>query len=98
MMLGKIEGRRRREWERMRCLDGITDSTEHEFEQTPSVLAAQSCPTLCNPIDCNPPGPSVHGILQARIMEWVAISFSRGSSQPWDQTWVSCIAGGFFTI
>ena len=41
----------------------------------------QSCPTLCNPVDCSPPGSSVHGILQARILEWVAISSSRGSSQ-----------------
>ena len=41
---------------------------------------AQSCPTLCDPVDCNLPGSSVHGILQARILEWVAISFSRGSS------------------
>ena len=43
---------------------------------------AQSCPTLCYPVDCSPPGSSVHGILQARILEWVAISFSRGSSRP----------------
>ena len=41
---------------------------------------AQSCPTLCDPMDCSPPGSSVHGILQARILEWVAISFSRESS------------------
>ena len=46
----------------------------------------------------SPPGSSVHGILQARILEWVAIPFSRGSSQPRDQTWVSCIAGRFFTV
>ena len=46
------------------------------------VLVAQSCPTLCDPVDCSPPGSSVHGILQARILEWVAILFSRGSSQP----------------
>ena len=44
-------------------------------------LAAQSCPTLCDPMDYSPPGSSVHGILQARILEWVAISYSRGSSQ-----------------
>ena len=44
------------------------------------VLVAKSRPTLCDPMDCNPPGPSVHGILQARILEWVAVSFSRGSS------------------
>ena len=48
------------------------------------VLVAQPCPTLCNPIDRNPPGSSVRGILQARILEWVSISFSRGSSQPRD--------------
>ena len=47
---------------------------------------AQSCPTLCDPMNCRPPGSSVHGILQARILEWVAISFSRGSSQPRDRT------------
>ena len=60
-------------------------------------VSAQSCLTLCDPKDCGPPGSSVHGILQARVLEWVAISFSRGSSQPRDQTRVSCIAGRFFT-
>ena len=49
--------------------------------------------TLCDPVDCSPPGFSVHGILQARMLEWVAISFSRGSSQPRDRTQVSHIAG-----
>ena len=58
----------------------------------------QSCPTLCNPMDCSPPGSSVHGILQARILEWVAISFSRGSSQPRDWTLVAWIAGRYFTV
>ena len=58
----------------------------------------QSCPTLCDPINCIPPGSSVHGILQARILEWVAISFSRGSSQPRDWTWVSHIVGRRFTV
>ena len=61
------------------------------------VLVAQLCPTLCDPMDCSPPGPSVHEIFQARILEWVAISFSRGSSQPRDQTRVSCTTGRFFT-
>ena len=56
------------------------------------VKVSQSCPTLCDPVDC-----IVHGILQARILEWVAIPFSRGSSQPRDWTQVSCIAGGFST-
>ena len=54
----------------------------------------QSCPILCDPVDCSPPGSSVHGILQARILEWVAMPSSRGSSQPRDQTrisYVSCI-------
>ena len=60
------------------------------------VLVAQSCPTLCDPMDCSPPGSSVHRIFQTRILEWVAISFSRRSSQPRDQTQVSYIAGGFF--
>ena len=50
------------------------------------------CLTLCDPMDY-----TVHGILQARILEWVAFTFSRGSSQPWDRTQVSRIAGGFFT-
>ena len=58
----------------------------------------QLYPTLCNPMDCSPPGSSVHGILQARILEWVAIPFSRGSSRSRDWTWASCIAGKFFTV
>ena len=57
----------------------------------------QSHVTLCDPVDCSPPGSSVHGILQARILEWVAIPFSRRSSQPRDRTQVSHIAGGFST-
>ena len=61
-------------------------------------LVTQSYLILCDPMDCNPPGCSVHGILQARILEWVPILFSRGSSWPRDQTPVSCIAGGFFTV
>ena len=60
--------------------------------------AAQSCPTLCDPMNCNPQGSSVHGILQAWILEWVAFPFFRGSPQPRDRTQVSYIAGGFFTI
>ena len=58
---------------------------------------AQSCLTLCDPMYCSPPGFSVHGILQARILEWVAMPSSWVSSQPRDQTQVSHIAGGFFT-
>ena len=56
------------------------------------------CPTLCNPMDCSLPGSSVHGIFQSRVLEWIAISFSRGSSRPRNQTRVSCIAGRRFTI
>ena len=62
------------------------------------VKVAQSCLTLCNPMDCSLPGSSVHEILQARILEWVAIPFSGRSSQPTNQTQVSHIAGGFFTV
>ena len=61
-------------------------------------FVAQSGLTLCNPMDYSPPGSSLYGILQARILEWVAIPFCRGSPQPRDGTWVSCIAGRFFTI
>ena len=53
---------------------------------------AQSCLTLCDPIDCSLPGSSVHRIFQARILEWLAISFSKGSSQPQNRTWVSCVS------
>ena len=59
---------------------------------------AQSCPTLCNTMDCSLPGSPVQGIFQARTLEWVAISFSRGSSQPRDWTWVSHTAGKCFTV
>ena len=68
------------------------------FGFTLCVLAAQLCPTFCNPMDYSLPGSSVHGILQVRILEWIAISFSRGSSWPRDQTLVSCIAGRFFPV
>ena len=60
------------------------------------VLVTQLCLTLCDPVDCSPPGSSVHGILQARILEWVAIPFSRGSSWPRDWTRLSHTAGRFF--
>ena len=60
--------------------------------------SAQSCPTLCDPTDCSLPGSSVHGIFQARVLEWVAISFSGGSSQPRDRTRVSRTTGRRFTV
>ena len=119
LLLGKIEGRRRRGWQRMRCLDGIIDSMDlllllshfsrvwlcatpqTAAQQAPPSLgfsrqehwssghfllqcmkvksgseAAQSCPTLSDPMDCNLSGPSVHGIFQAKVLEWVASAFS----------------------
>ena len=72
-------------WVSITCLE-----SESESEVT------QSCPTLCHPVDCRPPGSSVHGISQARVLEWAAISFSRGSSQPRDRTQVSFIPGRCF--
>ena len=62
------------------------------------ILVAQSCPSLCDPMDCSRPGSSVHGIFQAGILEWAAISSSRGSSRPTDQTPDSRIAGKVFTV
>ena len=61
------------------------------------VLVPQSCPVLWDHIDCSPPGSSVQGILQARILEWVALLFSKGSTLPGDRTRVSYMAVGFFT-
>ena len=66
----------------------------YTFESESEV--AQLCPTLCDPMDCSLPGSSVHGIFQATILEWAAISFSRGSSQPRDQTQVSRSVGRCF--
>ena len=78
------------------------DKDDFEPEWLTEWSENQLCPTLCNPMDCSPmdcslPGSSVYGILRARILEWVAIPFSRGSSQPRDWTQVSHIAGGFLT-
>ena len=74
-------------------IDGETKETKDM-----KVLVPQLCLTLCNPMNCNPPGSSIHGILQARILEWVAISFSRASSQPRDRTEVSLIGGRRFNL
>ena len=59
---------------------------------------AQLCPTLCDPMDCGLPGSSIHGIFQVTVLEWGAIAFSRGSSQPRDRTQVSHIEGRCFTL
>ena len=67
------------------------------YEENESEVTV-SWPTFCDPMDCNLPDSSIHGIFQARILEWVAISFSKGSSQPRDWTWVSHTAGRLFTI
>ena len=68
------------------------------FNEIQFSSVAQSCLTLCDPMDCSLPGSSIRGILRARVLEWVAISFSRRSSQPRDQTQVSCIVARCFTI
>ena len=73
-----------------RGMDSKNSQHEHEV--------AQSCPTLYYPMDCSLPGSSVHGIFQAIVLEWIAISFSRGSSQPRDQTQVSNIVDRCFTV
>ena len=84
-----------RDMDRLR--DPHTEGGESErVEQIPYlcmyVLSLQLCPTLCDPMDCSPPGSSVHGILQLRTQEWIAMSSSRGSSQPGDQTHTSHIS------
>ena len=68
------------------------------FESESESEVIQLCLTLFDPIDRSLPGSSIHGIFQARVLEWVAISFSREYSQPRDQTWVSCIVGRRFTV
>ena len=66
--------------------------SKESYDKPVLYLVTQSCPTLCNPMDCRPPGSTVHGILPARILEWVALLQRR------DQTQVSCTSGRFFTI
>ena len=89
------------------CKDNVSTDEEHmEITFTWNTIikvkgeseVTQSCPTLCDLMDCSLPGSSVHGIFQARILEWVSIAFSRGSSRPSNQTWVSGTANRHFTI
>ena len=74
----------------------------NEESSLPSKLSesevAQLCPILCDPMDCSLSGSSVHGIFQARVLEWVATAFSRGSSRPRNRTQVSRVAGRHFTV
>ena len=73
------------------------ETPELERKESESEVA-QSCLTLCDPMNCSLPGPSIHGIFQARVLEWEAIAFSRGSFQPRDGTWDSRIAGRCFIV
>ena len=84
---------------RLALMDEIfKDVTKEGLKCVVKVKVTQLCLILCDPMDCSLLGSSVHGIFQARVLEWVAFTFSRGSSRPRDQTRVSCIAGRQFTI
>ena len=78
--------------------ESILESWKWSMQMKVKIKVAQSCPTRCDTMDYSPPGSSVHEISQARILEGVAMPFSRGSSQPRDWTQVSCTAGRFFTV
>ena len=81
-------------WDGNLLLFGVIEQGKVKAE----MLVSQLSKTICDPMDCSPPGSSVHGIFQERVLEWVAIPFPRESSWPRDWTPVSCIAGRFFTI
>ena len=76
----------------------FTELSATTIQEDSESEVAQSCPNLCDPMDCNLPSSSVHGIFQAIVLEWIAISFSRGSSRPRDQTRVSHIVDRRFTV
>ena len=79
-------------------LNEVQEPSKIPYLKWKVTVFVKSCLTLWDPRNCSPPGSSVHGILQAKILQWVAILFSRGSSQPGDQIPFSCITGGFFTL
>ena len=79
-------------------LDGVKEWNSSFISSQFSISLITSMSTGIDPMDCILQGSSVHQILQVRILEWVAIPFSRGSSQSRDQTWITCTVGGFFTI
>ena len=84
-------------WQRFFTAEPPRKPSDCSWSKSESVGLAVVSDSL-DPVDCSRPGSSVHGILQARILEWIAIPFSRRSSWPRNQTWVSCISGRFFTI
>ena len=92
------------EWVAISFFRGSSWPRDQAHISTDSLLShqwsevSQSCPTLCDPMDCSLPGFSFHAIFQARVPEWIAISFSRGASRPRDRTQVSHIAGRHFTL
>ena len=90
----------RTEWFDLPALQGTLKSLLQHHISLSLYRKALLCsyPTLWDPMDCSLPGSSVHGIFQARILEWVAIPFSRGSSWPRDRTCVSCFTGEFVTV
>ena len=92
---GKYDQGKRKKYISIGRGNDVSKMGEYEVPPASSVLDALLCPTLWNTKDCSLPGFSVHGIFQVRILEWVAIPFSRGFSQPRDRTRVSCIVGFF---
>ena len=79
-------------WPGLNEIVRVTVSTVSAAATCVRVKSLQSCPALCNRMDCSSPGSFVHGFLQTRILEWVAMPSSRGSSQPRDRTFVSCVS------
>ena len=82
----------------IKCCGGLRSTLDLRTTVCMHAESLLLCPNLCGPMDCSPPASSVHGVLWARIPEWVVVPFSKRSSQSRDRTWVSWIAGRFFTI